>query len=487
MTFLAGALVAVALCAIVYACFVRLRARPAATEAFEFRALFEQHPDAVVAIGLDGKIAAVNPAMERFSGYRADELIGHGIADLAPMPDHFERRGLASTFIRDEPSALRGTLCPKGEPTVPISIVTVPIGTGRNLRGIYAILSNASDRVRLEFREAMQRERLATVAEVMARYAGRPDEQVQELLRFAVTSLAADGGAVSFEHAGTLRVEFTFGVAPAVGQRVEFAKTFARLTYGSDHVIAISDTRETKWQEDPATRLYGWHAYIGRTIYAQSQPIGILSIVNAHRRAYPFDQADRDFVHVVASLVGASLERTRAGSGEPARALTDDLTGLPNRAFFNDHLDATLARVRRTGGRIAMLYLALGGVEGVRATHGDEGVSEMLRMVGARLRTLARDGEFVAHLGDDAFAVVQDPCLGDAEAARLAGQMVEAAGGTMLFDGERIRIEVGVGIAIFPSDADDREQLVARALAALSPERTGDSRHRVVKGSVDHG
>ncbi len=440
-----------------------------AAEIERLRALFDRAPYAVVAISPDGTVERVNAAMERLCGYRADELIGQPLVDLAPMQDHFEHRGLAASLVGDEIAPLSGTLCPKSEPSLPIDIAAIPIRVDGRLTGAYVTMIDASARVQLEFRESMQRERLAAVAEVVARHADNADEQVQELLRFTIRSLGADGGAVSFESNGELRVEFSDGVAPAVGSVVDFTKTFARLTYGSDQVVAISSTREPSWINDEATRIYGWESYIGTTIHARSSAVGIISIVNAasHRRSAPFDQADRDFVRIVAGLIGASLDRVRSEERLSRRAFNDELTGLPNRAYFDDHLQAVVTAADRHGGNVGLLYVDLDGFKQINDTYGHAAGDEVLRILAARFRSVAREGAFLARIGGDEFAIIAEHCRGNEDAARLGTRLVEAAAAPMLVEGERIALGASVGVAFYPRDARDAESLLRRADEAM--------------------
>ena len=87
-------------------------------------------------------------------------------------------------------------------------------------------------------------------------------------------------------------------------------------------------------------------------------------------------------------------------------AFHDALTGLPNRAMFEQHLTFALARARRDGSAVAVVFADLDDFKPVIDTHGHATGDEMLRQVGARLRLAVRDSDLVARQGGDEFLVL---------------------------------------------------------------------------------
>ena len=87
-------------------------------------------------------------------------------------------------------------------------------------------------------------------------------------------------------------------------------------------------------------------------------------------------------------------------------AYHDHLTGLPNRAQFQEHLDAALARAGRDGSCVAVLFIDLDGFKQVNDAHGHAAGDSLLRAVGERLSTISRDGDVVARLGGDEFLML---------------------------------------------------------------------------------
>ena len=87
-------------------------------------------------------------------------------------------------------------------------------------------------------------------------------------------------------------------------------------------------------------------------------------------------------------------------------AYHDRLTGLPNRAMFDQHLDLVLARARHDGGAAALLFMDIDRFKHVNDTLGHEAGDELLRQVGERLRRAARNSDLVVRLGGDELAIV---------------------------------------------------------------------------------
>jgi diguanylate cyclase (GGDEF)-like protein len=138
----------------------------------------------------------------------------------------------------------------------------------------------------------------------------------------------------------------------------------------------------------------------------------------------------------------------REAADAEARALTDPLTGLPNRAA----LLATVTSILRTPDRqAALLLLDLDRFKPVNDTFGHPAGDAVLREVAKRLRDAIRAGDLAARLGGDEFAVVL-PSGGDARA--VAQRILHAFETPFVVDGSLVGLGVSIGIALTdPSQA----------------------------------
>ncbi|NAZ82639.1 diguanylate cyclase [Kineococcus sp. R8] len=136
----------------------------------------------------------------------------------------------------------------------------------------------------------------------------------------------------------------------------------------------------------------------------------------------------------------------------------DALTGLPNRAAVHERLTAAVARTRRRGGRVAVLFVDLDHFKEVNDALGHQAGDDVLREVADRLRGVLRAGDTAARLGGDEFVVVcedvEDEAALAAVAARVCAELtvvvplpdgaveVTASVGAVLTDGSRSAAEL---------------------------------------------
>ncbi len=161
---------------------------------------------------------------------------------------------------------------------------------------------------------------------------------------------------------------------------------------------------------------------------------------------------------------------TTAGREAQARiaflAGHDNLTGLPNRAAFNEAVQRLCDDGVLTGRHGALFYLDLDGFKSVNDERGHGMGDRLLKAVAGRLTDLAGDDASVYRLGGDEFAVVV-PDAGTREAETLAEGIVSELRRPFQIEDAWLDIGASVGIAYSPVDAVEPESLLTRADLAL--------------------
>ena len=179
------------------------------------------------------------------------------------------------------------------------------------------------------------------------------------------------------------------------------------------------------------------------------------------------------FVIVAFGLVSYLIDNgTRAETIEHLRqmALYDALTGLPNRANFNDKLDQELAVADTQKIRIAMIGIDLNRFKEINDTRGHHVGDEVLTDLGLRLKNLVREdkGEFIARVGGDEFAALfrmQDNEL--ISVNKFLKRLETVMFSPINVDEAQIVAGASFGVAIYPDDATTKETLVSNADLAM--------------------
>ncbi|HEY5339857.1 MAG TPA: diguanylate cyclase [Candidatus Aquilonibacter sp.] len=442
-----------------------------------FASMFDFHPDAIAVIDANGHIVRSNVELERLSAYRTEELIGMPLGMLATAQDALEHSGLARALYAEHPLRLDAALRTRNGTSVMVRVDTVPMRAGGFLEGTYVIARDVTRERDLEFRERVQRERLRSLAHLASEYAGSVERQINELLSFAAQSLELDGAMVTRVREDKVYVMYSFGIGHPVGRDAPFSATFTRHIFGTNKVFSFTEAHKSQWAQDPAQQREAWSAVIVTTAYADGEPIGGVLLFSQRPRGKDFNDADRDFVRVVAAMIGASLERERREEELEAIAYADPLTRLPNRRYVLEHLHGAIAKAARSGERVVVYYVDLDGFKAVNDAFGHAAGDAFLNLIATRLRTVVREGDVLARVGGDEFLVIQVTPPDDRNELDLAKRMIETASEPATFNERTVSMGASVGIVVAPANAATAEEAIERAdYAMYRSKRAGKGR-----------
>lgn len=196
---------------------------------------------------------------------------------------------------------------------------------------------------------------------------------------------------------------------------------------------------------------------------------------------------------VSAVRIALTFREVRGLADSRRQALTDELTGLPNRRHFYEQLSARIADARASGQSMALLMVDLDGFKEINDTLGHHAGDLLLGLIGPRLsEALGHDGT-PARLGGDEFAIVLDVGTDAAQAMVSAEHVREAIERPFALRDLSVRIDASIGIAIFPGHGATADSLLQRADLAMyrtkanrsgpavyAPDRDEHFRHRLV-------
>jgi len=164
----------------------------------------------------------------------------------------------------------------------------------------------------------------------------------------------------------------------------------------------------------------------------------------------------------------------------------DFLTGLPNRLLLNDRLKNAMALARRHRNKVAVLYLDVDRFKQINDLLGHSEGDKVLQALGKRLERTVRESDTVCRHGGDEFVIV----LPDVEDVRNAARLAEKIGATLssphMMAQLDLRVDVSIGISVFPDDGQDADTLIECADAAMyHAKKSGRNNYQVFKPGME--
>jgi len=309
--------------------------------------------------------------------------------------------------------------------------------------------------------EERQRERLRMVSNLSFAHGSAIASEIKETLGFASRSLGAIDADVALLSNDLMTIVYAYGDGLKPGQTLPFAGSAVQAIFGSREVL------ETRYA-------------LTTTVFIEEAPAGVLTFSVEPDRARPFSEDDRNFVRIVASFVGSAIERERRESKLSELAYLDPLTRLPNRSYFTERLGEAFSHAQRRNQNLAICYIDLDGFKQVNDTLGHATGDEVLRIAAARMRAAMRDHDVLARVGGDEFVALQVDSEAEDGAERLGQRFIAAASEAMIVGGTTVQIGASVGIARYPQDADNPEDLLARADQAMYAAKRGGKNKAVL-------
>ncbi|WP_198734557.1 putative bifunctional diguanylate cyclase/phosphodiesterase [Sanguibacter suaedae] len=291
------------------------------------------------------------------------------------------------------------------------------------------------------------------------------------------------------EDDGELRVVATAGHDDAQtralqGRRLRADATPELVAMLTHRLPAVVDVAGASPELAALLQLVGTGAMIVVPLLAGDALLGVVSVGWA--APLPEEAQREALVRLtgVADQTATALQNSRLVATVEHQSLHDSLTSLPNRVLFARRLDTEL-RTAEEDRSTAVLFCDLDRFKQVNDRLGHAAGDEMLRQVAVRLRGQLRDGDTVARLSGDEFAVLLTDVTDEQHAASVARRLVGCLDQPLRIDGREVRITSSIGVAVHHGPGGRSDKLLGAADSAMYEAKLRGRDQVALAGTVD--
>lgn len=181
----------------------------------------------------------------------------------------------------------------------------------------------------------------------------------------------------------------------------------------------------------------------------------------------PLSNDDLSLISITTDIASIAIEGKRSEDKVLKLAHYDELTGLPNRFMYNQHLAKSLAHAERNKSQSAVLFLDLDRFKNINDTFGHDEGDKVLSNVASRFRQCLRESDIIARVGGDEFILLVDQYHTPRDLADIADKLLVAAALPFEIHGQECQLSASIGIATFPEDGRDAQTLMKNADIAM--------------------
>ena len=436
-----------------------------------FRTALDSSADMVFLFDLSaGKLLDFNQTACHLLGYTREELLGLRARDIRPAA--------SGDTLRVETAELLGAV---GHTNTVLTEYrrkdgsTFPVESRRSLletpqgRVLVVNSRDLTERTSAEKRRAAQARYQRKISKLGQ--AALSKRNAAELVAKAVQAVLEGfaGGAVAYlergtgEHELVLRRVAGLPSTPTDSALARIGPALAPLLEQSQVVVLNGPWHESLPLPFEWVRRFGAMAAV--PVPADGGPRGVIAVFAEAPGA--FGPEETRFLGAAASMVSAALHRLDSEARLAYLAQFDPLTGLPNRTLLSDRFSLMIIQARRRAVSLGVLFIDLDDFKLVNDTQGHAAGDELLKEMAKRLQSTLRDGDTVARISGDEFAVILGDLARPDDAALVAQKIIERIAAPVQIHGQEAVVTASVGIATFPADGDNAETLLGAADAAM--------------------
>ncbi|NUP99307.1 MAG: diguanylate cyclase [Armatimonadetes bacterium] len=286
----------------------------------------------------------------------------------------------------------------------------------------------------------------------------------------------------------TMRMRAARGIPPEVVEKAEarVGEGIAGSVAASGEPLFIANIeQDDRFHRTNAADRYNNRSLVCVPIRLHDRVVGVLN-VNNKRDGSSFTPNDLNLVTLLASQAAVAIDNAHRYQDLSEKAITDGLTGVYIRRYFDEVLERAFRTSRATGRPFSLLMVDIDHFKRVNDAHGHLTGDQALRTVAGVLKGLVRDEDLVARYGGEEFAII----LGRAglAAGRRVAERVRATVENSLVRTEQVelKVTVSVGLATIDDHHGSAEALLQEADAALYRAKES-GRNRVVAAADSQG
>jgi diguanylate cyclase (GGDEF)-like protein len=224
-------------------------------------------------------------------------------------------------------------------------------------------------------------------------------------------------------------------------------------------ILNANPTVESGYLNDPS-KFSMLRSAVAVPLEGASGVLGVLTLYHLDKDAFTKDHLR--ILLAISLKISMSIENVLRFRQAESSATTDFLTSLPNARSLFLQLDSELSRGRRTEQPLSVLVLDLDGFKQINDHFGHLEGNKVLKEVAAALKSSCRDYDYVARMGGDEFVVLL-PGVGPVDVHRRTAQLRDVVLHLAQEYMGAHQLTVSIGIATFPHDGHDAEELLAEA------------------------